>query len=115
MWSYDRALRERVVRAVEEGASARSAGKRYGIGVATAVRWARRWREHGTLEDEPRRTKGSVLDAHADWLDTLREAEPELSCQAVADRLAAAKGLRVHETTVWYWLRRNGVTHKKSR
>ena len=115
MWSYDRALRGRVIAAVEAGASARSAAARFDIGVATAIRWVRRWRQDGTLEDAPRRAKGSVLDVHGDWLDALRQVEPELSCQAVADRLAREHGLRVHETTVWYWLRRRGVTHKKSR
>jgi len=53
------------------------------------------------------------LDAHADWLAALRASEPELSCQAVVDRLAEEKKARVHETTLWYWLRRNGITHKK--
>ena len=114
MWSYDKALRERVIAAVEAGASARSAAARFDVGVVTAIRWVRRWREERTLEDRPRRRKGSVLDAHGDWLDALRVAEPELSCQAVADRLAKEHGLRVHETTVWHWLRRRGVTHKKS-
>lgn len=109
------ALRERVVRAVEGGASARSAAARFEVGVATAIRWVRRWREEGTLEDVPRKAKGSILDPHVEWLSDLRTQEPELSCQAVADRLFEATGLRVHETTVWYWLRRNDVTFKKNR
>ena len=62
-----------------------------------------------------RRAHASKLDAHTDWLAMLREAEPELSCQAVVNRLAEERKLRVHGTTLWHWLRRNGITHKKRR
>ena len=111
---YDRALRERVVRAADGGMSARSAAARFDVGAATAIKWVRRWRDHGTLDDPPRKVRGSVLDAHADWLSELRGAEPELSCRAVSKRLAEERGVSVHEGTLWYWLRRNGVTFKKS-
>lgn len=114
---YDRALRERVVRAADNGMSARAAAARFEVGVATAIRWVRRWRETGDLDDPPVRPKKSVLDDHARWLARwlarLREAEPELSCRAVSERLARARGVRVHQSTLWYWLRRNGVTFKK--
>ena len=110
---YDRALRERVVRAADAGMSARAAGRRFEVGVATAVRWVRRWREEGTLDDPPRRDRRSVLDTHAQWLAELREAEPELSCRAVCERLAAERGVSIHEGTLWRWLRVNGVTFKK--
>ena len=110
----DRALRERVVGAAEGGMSARAAGRRFGVGVATAVRWVRRWREDGTLDDPAPRHRRSVLDAHADWLDAVREAEPELSCRVVAERLAKEHGVRVHEATLWRWLRARGMTFKKS-
>jgi len=42
---YDAALRDRVVGAVNRGMSARGAAARYEVGVATAIRWVRRWRE----------------------------------------------------------------------
>ena len=103
---YDSALRDRVVGAVDRGMSARAAAARFEVGVATAIRWVRRWREEGTHADPPRRRHRSKLDEHV---------EPELSCQAVVDRLAEEKHLRVHETTLLYWLRRNGITYKKRR
>jgi len=88
---YDAALRERVVGAVDRGMSARAAAARYEVGVATAVRWVRRWHDEGSHADPPRRQRTLKLDAYADWL----------------------AGVRVHETTLWYWLRRNGITYKK--
>ena len=114
MRPYDNALRQRVIRAIDNGSSVRAAAERFEIGLATAERWLRRRREQGHLDPTARPLRGSVLDEHGSWLERLREAEPELSCQAVVDRLAKEKGLRVHETTLWYWLRRHGVTHKKS-
>ena len=110
---YDTALRERVTSAVDGGMSARAAAARFEVGVATAIRWVRRWRGEGTVADPPRQARSCKLDAHRDWLAALREVEPELSCQAVVDRLFEEKKVRVHETTLWYWLRRNGITHKK--
>ena len=110
---YDRALRERVVRAAGNGMSARAAAARFEVGAATAIRWVRHWRETGDLDAPPVRPKGSVLDDHGQWLARLRAAEPELSCRAVSERLASERGVRVHQSTLWYWLRRNGVTFKK--
>ena len=109
------ALRERVVRAVDEGASAVEAAERFEVGQASVKRWLRRRREQGSLVPNVRHGRRPLLDEHADWLAELRAAEPELSCQAVVDRLAGAKGLRVHETTLWYWLQRNGIAYKKRR
>jgi len=111
---YDRTLRDRVIKSVLEGASARGAGERFDVGVATAIRWVRRWRETGSPMGPPRRPKGSVLDPHRDFIRCLREETPEISCQAIADRLAEERGLRVHETTVWYFFKREGITFKKN-
>lgn len=111
--TYERALRDSVIGAVERGMSARSAATRFEVGVATAIRWVRRWRETGDHADPPRPARSSKLDAHTGWLAALRAAEPELSCQAVVDRLAEERGVRVHETTLWHWLRRRGITYKK--
>ena len=115
MRGYPRALRERVVRAIERGATIAATAERFEVGTATVSRWIRLAREQGHLDPAPTPLRGSVLDEHAAWLDRLREREPALSCQAVVDRLAGEKGLRVHETTLWYWLRGRGITHKKSR
>lgn len=42
MKTHDMALRERVVRAVEHGASAREAAARFDVGHFTAARWVKR-------------------------------------------------------------------------
>jgi len=63
--TYDSALRDRVVGAVDRGLSARAAAARFEVGVATAIRWARCFRKEGTHADPPRRKYRSKLDDHA--------------------------------------------------
>ena len=111
---YDLALRQRVVRALDRGATIREVAERFEVGTATVGRWRRRRREQGDLEPSARPARGSVLDAQAHWLAKLRAAEPSLPLRAVCERLAEERGLEVHETTLWYWLRRQGITHKKT-
>ena len=44
----------------------------------------------------------------------LREAESQLSCLVVSERLTREAGVRVRQIMMWYWLRRTGVTFKNS-
>jgi len=114
MRPYDIALRERAVRAVLNGSSARAAAERFELAPSTVTRWLHRLDEHGELEPKPRPARGSRLDEHADWLAELRLVDPSLSCRALVERLDTERGLKVHETTLWYWLRRQGMRHKKT-
>ena len=113
MKPYDIALRERAVGAVLEGSSARAAAARFKLAPSTVTRWLQRLDEEGELEPRARPARGSVLDGHAEWLAELRAADPSLSCRAIVERLESERGVQVHETTLWYWLRRQGVKHKK--
>ena len=54
-------LRGRVIDAVEAGASRRAAAERFGIGVATAIRWVRMFRATGLISAQP---KGGDLRSH---------------------------------------------------
>jgi len=61
-------LRLRVLKASAEGASARSAAARFGVGVSSAIRWIAR-AKIGELSPRPQGRKGgSRLDAHADFV-----------------------------------------------
>ena len=110
---YDDALRARVIGAVEQGASARSAGARFGIGVATAIRWVRQWRETGEVKHQPQRRRVSALEAHTGWLISVREAEPELRLVDIAARLGAEHGVRTDKTALSRFYRKAGITFKK--
>ena len=47
-------LRVRAIAAVGDGLSRHVAAARFGIGVATAVRWLRAWHEKGATAAKPR-------------------------------------------------------------
>ena len=113
MRPYTTDLRERVVSAVLKGSSVRAAALRFEVHPTTAGRWLERLERSGELEPKRRAPPGSKLDEHAEWLAELRAEDPSLSCRAIVERLAQEKGLEVHETTLWYWLRRHGYTHEK--
>ncbi len=83
--AYSQDLRDRVLKAVAAGLSARQAAARYQVGVATAIVWVRRARSTG--ETAARRQgppRGSKLDAHAEFLLDLVAATPHLHLDRAA-------------------------------
>jgi transposase len=51
-------LRERVLDAVETGASRREAAERFEVSASSAVKWMQRWHETGSVAAKP--TGGSI-------------------------------------------------------
>ena len=90
---YSLDLRERVVRAVEAGASCHEAAAAFEVGVSSAIRWVARWRRTGSVAAKPMGGKRSPLDAHKDWLLALIAAEPDLTLQEIRGRLRARGSL----------------------
>lgn len=112
--AYSSDLRERVLDAVAEGQSARSAAVHFGIGTATAVRWVRRWRETGErVAHKQGHPVGSKLDAHADYLLGLIADKGNLTLEELRTRLAQERGMQVAISTLWGFYRKHGVTFKK--
>ena len=112
--AYSTDLRERVIGAVAAGASARSAAARFGIGIATAVRWVRRWRDTG--ERTARRQgspKRSALDADEAFLLGLLEEQGDITLNEMCARLEEERGLRAARTSIWRFFARRGFTVKK--
>ena len=74
-------LRERVIAAIEAGASRRQAAKRFGIGAASAIRWHDHFRQEGRIA--PKASGGDhgapAIEAHADRILALCEAHPQMS------------------------------------
>jgi transposase len=111
---YSLDLRERVVAALEGGMSTRQAAARFSVGIATAGEWGRLKRSQGDVRPAQQgKPKGSVLDAHGDFiLGALRE-KPDLTLDEMVERLAAECDVKVVRTAVWKFLDRHGQTHKK--
>ncbi len=87
---YSSDLRRRVLDAVDGGSSAREAAARFGVGVATAIRWVRRWHETGERtarkQGHPIRSK---LDAHEASRLGLVEETIDITLEEMRRRLAA--------------------------
>ena len=112
--AYSEDLRDRVLDAVAAGSSARRAAARFGIGVATAVRWVRRWRESGERralrQGYPKR---SILDPHEAFLFDLVDEQSDITLDEMCVRLHDERGVKVARVTVWRFFDRRGWSFKK--
>jgi transposase len=64
-------LRERVIEAVEAGASRREAAERFDS-ASSAVKWLQRWRDHGVCAAKPRGGSRSPLEDYAERISCSR-------------------------------------------
>ena len=113
--SYSLDLRERVIGAVMGGLSARGAAARYGIGVATAVRWLRRFRDTGEVAARKQgQPGGSKLDPHEAFILALIGDKADISLAEIAETLDAERGVSACPATIWYFLDRRGYSFKKN-
>lgn len=112
--AYSLDLRERVVGAMQRGLSARAAAGQFGVGVATAVRWARRFRTTGSAAPGQMggHKKRAIAGAHRVWL-LLRCREQDFTLRGLVAELAG-RGLKVDYRSVWAFVHEQGLSHKKN-
>ncbi len=109
-------LRGRVLDVVEAGSSVRRAAARFGVGVSTAIRWVRWWRETGERTARKQgHPVGSRLDAHEAYLLGLIEQTVDITLDEMRARLAEERGVRAGYGTLWRFFDRRGITVKKRR
>jgi transposase len=110
-------LRSRVIAAVDGGMTRRAAAERFGIGVATAIRWLRTWRAEGRAT--AMRMGGDVrsqrIEAFRDLILATVEAEKDISLVELADMLRHEHGASFAPSTIWRFLDRHDMTFKKNR
>ena len=109
-------LRERVVRAVDEGASRREAASRFGVSAASAVRWCALARERGSSAPRPQGgdRRSQALESQTGLIDALMDETPDQTLMELRDRLAT-RGVKTTHASLWRFFRRHGVTRKKRR
>ena len=88
-------LRERVIEAVEMGASRREAAELYDVSASSAIKWVQRWRETGSATAKPRGGSVSPLDKFA-------------------TQILAARRIRTSRSSLWRFLDRHDITFKKN-
>jgi transposase len=109
-------LRERVVRAVSEGASCRAAAARFGVSPSSAIRWCSRLRETGSVVPGALggdRRSGRI-EAHAALILQELERTPDITLGELKAALATS-GVAAGIATLWRFLDRHGITLKKRR
>ena len=111
--AYSLDLRERVVAAVTAGETCRAVSARFGVSVASVVKWSQRARRTGSVApDKFGRPRPFVLEPHRDWVLGRIAEQPDLTLQAVVDELAE-RGVKASRFAVWNFLRREAISFKK--
>lgn len=112
--SFSADLRGRVIMEISEGLSTRKAAKRFGIGVSTAGRWFRRYRDNGeTTARKQGQPPGSKLDKHEAFILSLVEETPDISLAEIGEQLMASRSVSTVPSTVWEFFNKRGITFKK--
>ena len=109
-------LRERVVKAViDEGLSRNAAAKRFGVGVASAVRWVARFKSKGEISPSPMGgdRRSQRIEFHRDYLLGLNRRQPDLTLLEIKERLIANCGERFSSSVIWRFFDRHEITLKK--
>ena len=106
-------LRERVIEAVQAGASRREAAERFEISASAAVKWLQRWRDHGVCVAKPRGGSRSILEDHAERILALVGEQPD---RTLDELVAAMRKRRIpgSRSALWRFLDRHDITFKKS-
>ena len=110
-------LRIRVIRAVEGGMSRNAAAKRFGVSIASAVRWMDTYLQTGRTAPKPRggdRRSGRI-EAQADLLMGAIEETPDITLAELRERLIEERGETFAISTIHDFYRRHGITFKKRR
>ena len=109
-------LRERVVKAVvDEGLSRNAAARRFGVGIASAVRWVARFKAKGEISPAPTGgdRRSSRIEAHRDYLLGLIRRQPDVTLLEIQQRLIANCGERFSSSVIWRFFDRHKITFKK--
>ena len=109
-------LRQRLVRAVAGGSSARAAARRFDVSSSAAVTLMRRVRTTGSIA--PAKIGGyrrPLLAGQEELLRQLTAAKPGITLAELRAALAEHGIVVGSLTTIWTTLRRLGLRHKKRR
>jgi transposase len=107
-------LRERVVVAVEAGASRRTAAAKFDVSVSFVIKLMQRWHQRGTPRpDRIGGWKRSALAAHDERVGARLAAEPDVTIAELRTRLAA-EGISVSRSGIGRFLAVAGLTRKKT-
>lgn len=112
---YSLDLRERVVRAIEDGITREAVAERFEIGISTVGRYIRRKTEKGSLE--PEQFGGYKPYALADHEGLIRRwvaESSDLTLKQIRERLEE-RGIKASQTAIFNFLEHLDLSFKKKR
>jgi transposase len=110
--AYSCDLRERVIEAVETGASRREAAERFEVSASSAVKWLQRWREKRSAEPQPRGGSISPLEKFAAKVLAVVAEQPDLTLGETVAELRKRR-IKTSRSSLWRFLDRRDITVKK--
>jgi transposase len=111
--AYSLDLRERVVGALTAGQSCRAVAKRFGVSVASVVKWRQRFRASGSAAAKPvGGRRPYALAGERDWLLARLTQTPDVTLRALVAELAE-RGVGVSYYAVWHLFEHEGISFKK--
>lgn len=110
---YSLDLRERVVGAVADGQSCRQVAARFGVSVASVVKWSQRFRLTGSAAALPMGGRRPyALAGERAWLLARIAEKPDVTLRGLVAELAE-RGIRVSYFAVWHFFEHEGISFKK--
>src|SRR5260370_42391693 len=105
-------LRERVLKAVEAGASRREAAECYEVSPRSAIRWMQRWHATGSIAAKPSGGSVSPLEKHAQWLLALIAEQTDLTLDEIVTAMGQER-IAGSRSAVWRVFQRHTISFKK--
>lgn len=107
-------LRRRLLAAIDEGMSCRSAASRFGVAPSTAIRWLAQRRETGGFSPKPQGgdMRSRMVEDRRDDILALWEARKDISLEELRAGLLEI-GLTVSVAGLHRFFARRGMTRKK--
>jgi len=85
----------RVLKAADEGASARQEAARFGVGISSAIRWIARAKIGERTPRPQGRRLGSRLDGFADFIVGMIEERRDITLNEMVERLDTERSMRI--------------------
>ena len=107
-------LRSRVIAAVEDGASHRQVGARFGVSAASVSRWLAQARIHGSVQAgrQGGDRRSHRIEAHKDLILAILADEPDITIEEMRKALAM-KGHHFGYGSIQRFFVRHAITRKK--
>jgi transposase len=111
---YSQDLRERVIKAIDDGHTRNEVAALFNIGIATVGRYVKRQRRTGSLKpDKFGGHQRHKLANHEKKVRELVTAEPDQTLLELRDQLAVA-GVKASKSALDRFLKALGLTYKKN-